>query len=391
MAKDDVARVPYIQRIRRGGETYCYFRKGDYREGPLASADGTPELQAEVDAILARLTKAQEAAAKPSPNTIGGMLKAYNKSAEYLSNARSTQDSYQYHIDEMIADFGDVMLFEVTHPWLRELRDAWAVRGHRAANIRMQVLKNALAPAIDDQADTRIKGDPFHKLPKVKRPHGAPEAHPMWEDHEVEAAIEDAIKRNTPGLARAIGLGRWGGFRRGTICAIPLNARPIGYDDNGVAHTRLYWLTEKGEVRCDKREDPRLTALMARTANAAMTIAYNADGRPWKERQLNQAIDRLMARLAQAGKVRAAVTDAGEVYCPLDIHGLRHARGVEIAMAGGSDAEIMSQLEHATDRAAKIYRRQADRRRMADGAQDRIDRVVSLREARKTQDAKNKA
>lgn len=60
-------------------------------------------------------------------------------------------------------------------------------------------------------------------------------------------------------------------------------------------------------------------------------------------------------------------------------------------MAGGSDAEIMSQLEHATDRAAKIYRRQADRRRMADGAQDRVDKGVSLREARKARDATNKA
>jgi hypothetical protein len=35
-------------------------------------------------------------------------------------------------------------------------------------------------------------------------------------------------------------------------------------------------------------------------------------------------------------------------------------------MAGASDAQIMLQLEHATDRAAKIYRRQADRRKMAD-------------------------
>ena len=61
----------------------------------------------------------------------------------------------------------------------------------------------------------------------------------------------------------------------------------------------------------------------------------------------------------------------------------------ELAMAGASDAEIMSQLEHATDRAAKIYRRQADRRRMADAGQDRIDNVVSIREQRKAKDAAN--
>lgn len=42
--------------------------------------------------------------------------------------------------------------------------------------------------------------------------------------------------------ARPLGLRR---FRRGTICAIPLNARPIGYGDAGAAHTRLFWMTEK--------------------------------------------------------------------------------------------------------------------------------------------------
>jgi hypothetical protein len=52
---------------------------------------------------------------------------------------------------------------------------------------------------------------------------------------------------------------------------------------------------------------------------------------------------------------------------------------VELAMAGASDCEIMSQLEHATESAAKIYRHQANRRKIADAAQDKIDKGVSLR------------
>ncbi len=133
---------------------------------------------------------------------------------------------------------------------------------------------------------------------------------------------------------------------------------------------------------CDKREDARLTALMARTASEALTIAYNADGQPWKERALNHAIDRHMAVLAKAGKVRAATAPDGTVYCPLTIHGLRHARGTELAEAGASDAEIMSQLEHTSDRQAKEYRRQANRRTMADAGQDRVDNVVKIRAGR---------
>jgi hypothetical protein len=381
-----VEKVRYVQRVTKDGKLHLYFRKGDYREGPLTSSDGSDELRQEVDAILKRLATV-ERAQKPKAGTVGGMLAAYNKAADtFLAKARSTQAEYQRLIDELTEDCGEVLLSEVTSAWLTEMRGAWAVRGYKAANDRRQVLKNALEPAI---ADDRIAGDPFAKVKKLKPPHGQGEAHPAWEDHEVEAAIEAAIARGRPGLARAIALGRWGGFRRGTICAIPLNARRKGYDDEGGEHVRLNWITEKRRVLCDKREDPRLTALMAKTASEALTIAFNADGHAWKPRQLNQAIDRLTASLAKAGKVRKATTEAGEVYCPLTILGLRNARGVELAEAGASDAEIMSQLEHASDRQAKDYRRQASRRQMADAGQDRIDNVVKLRarRARKAIDA----
>lgn len=102
-------------------------------------------------------------------------------------------------------------------------------------------------------------------------------------------------------------------------------------------------------------------------------MSATAVGAAWKPRQLNQAIDRLIEKLAETNRVRPNLT----------IHGLRHARGVELALAGASDAEIMSQLEHATDRAAKIYRRQAERRKLADAAQTKIDKVVRLRDLRK--------
>ena len=376
-------KIPHVQRIKRtDGRVDLYFRKGGWREGPLKSADGTAELLAEVQSILDKVARAQTAALKPRSNTVGGLLRAYNKSAEFLMLARSTQGEYQNYIDEIIEDCDTWPLTEVTRTWVLEMRDAWALRGHRAASNRLQVLKNAMAPVIDDETDNRIAGDPFHKVKKVSKPHSSDEAHPIWEDYEVEVAIDAAIENDQAGLARAIALGRFGGFRRGTICHIPLGARLTGYNDEGYPERRLYWITEKRIVRCDKREDPRLTAVMERTANRAITIAYNQRDHAWKERQLNQAVDRLMTRLAKDGRVRAAVDEEGEIYCPLTIHGLRHSRGVELAHAGASDAEIMGQLEQLSASAAQEYRRQANRRRMADSGQDKVDNVVRLRAAR---------
>lgn len=368
--------VPNVQRIKRAsGRVDLYFRKGDYREGPLANPDGTQALLDEVKAIITRLDKATAAAA-PRPGTVGAALDAYTgvvkdgkrtrASDDFLTLAASTQIEYQRLADEIKLDAGSVALGDVDKPWLRDMRSAWAERGYKAANDRMQVLKNALEPAIEDG---RVQGDPFHRLKKVRRPHDLGEAHPTWHDAETHAAIELAIARKLPGLARAIALGRYGGFRRGTICAMPVGARINGFDDHGQPQRRLQHVTEKRTVLADKPEDARLTALLARTPNRATTIAYNQRGYPWKERQLNQAITRLVAKLAESGKARPNLT----------IHGLRHARGVELAMAGASDAEIMSDLAQATDRAAKIYRRQADRRKLADQAQAKVDNVVRLR------------
>ena len=372
-------KVPYVQRVRRrDSRVDLYFRKGDHREGPLRGADGTPELRAEVDQILGRLDAAAKAY-RPKPGTIGGYLQKYRASERWRTLASSTQAHYGRLVSEIQADAGSVPVRDVTRAWLRDLRDAWAVRGHKATYDRMQVLKNALAEAIQDGD---LPDDPFQGLKKIKRPSRRPEVHPVWTDAEVDAAIDDAIKRDLPGLARAIALGRWAGFRRGTICAIPIAARLIGVDDEGQPHRRLRWITKKRDVLCDKREDARLSALFSRTPTRALTIAYNADSRPFKPRQFNQALDRHMARLASEGKVPAASDTDGVIFCPLTIHGLRHTRGTELAEAGASEAEIMSQLEHLTDRAARIYRRQAERRRMADAAQNRVDQVVQLKAKR---------
>jgi hypothetical protein len=119
-----VQKVRYVQRVRKDGKVHLYFRKGDYREGPLTAEDGTPELQAQVDAILARLANA-EAARKPIAGTIGAMLREYNRSPDtFLAKARSTQAEYQRLIDELTEDCGEVLLSEVTPAWLRDMRSA---------------------------------------------------------------------------------------------------------------------------------------------------------------------------------------------------------------------------------------------------------------------------
>lgn len=238
------AKIPDVQRVRSpDGKVRLYFRKGNHREGPLSSPDGSMELLEEVEAIVKRLAVR---AKRPSviEGTVGGMLLRYagdrgrqRPGAEFLGLAPSTQAEYRRMATEIREDCGEVQLSDVTAPWLRDLRDAWASQGYKAANDRRQVLKNALAPAIEDG---RIIADPFAKIGKLARPHDAGEAHPAWEDEEFNAAVADALGRDLPGLARAYALARWGGFRRGTICKIPLNARVVRPDLAGLSQRRLF-------------------------------------------------------------------------------------------------------------------------------------------------------
>lgn len=366
-------RVPHVQRVKRAnGRVDLYFRKGSVRRGPLKSPDNTPELQTEVSRILEGLKRAA-AAAVPVAGTVGRALERYNRSSEFLGLAQSTQRNYQYMIDELVTDCGDLRLQDVDYTWLKDLQDVWASRGYKVANDLMQVLKNALEPARKKGA---IRGRPFDDVAKLKRPSGMGEAHPAWRESEIIGAVELAIERKQPGLARAVALGAWGGFRRGGICRIPLAARIEGFDEDGVTEKRLYWTTPKRQVLCDKPEDPRLSAVLARTANRALTIAYNMYEQPWKERALNQAFDRLLERLAVQGRARPE----------LDIHGLRHARGMELAHAGASEFQIMAQLEHATSAAARHYIRQASRTQGANAGQAKVE-ILRQRRAKRSASA----
>lgn len=361
-------RPKYLKRFvdKRSGVERVYFRYGS-RQLPMSSPWGTRALAVEVANALA--AEQSRPAARPRPGTINGAIAEYEKSADFASLAPRTQKEYSRILRDMRATFEGVLLADVSASYVLELRDLWAQRGYRAANLSLQVFKNVCRrPTIVGD----ISGDPFKLIDKVPRPHSLGEANPFWEDDEVDAAIELALKIKRPGLARAIALGRWGGFRKQTICSIPLRARAVRQTSDGT-QVRLHWVTEKKKVLCNRREDIRLTNLILRTPSRALTIAYNSTGQPWTGRALSRAIERLMTTLSRRGEVRADLT----------VHGLRHARGVELARTGASDAEIMAQLDHATARAAAIYRRQAEREQLADASQDRVDaEVARLSEAR---------
>ena len=113
--------------------------------------------------------------------------------------------------------------------------------------------------------------------------------------------------------------------------------------------------------------------LAPRGGNSQGHVTYSKWGKPWKERSLNQAFDRLLEKLAKEGLARDF----------RDIHGLRHARGMELAYGGASEFQIMAQLEHTTPFTARIYIRQANRAKGANDGQTKVDDLIRRRMAKK--------
>jgi integrase len=378
----EAAEMKFVQRIEKGGKTYLYFRKKGEARIELKSAWGSQALQDEVDALAGAVF-----GAKPLPGTLKGAAVAYElEDADFLALAASTKVLYVGILNELKDDFGDVPVGRFTPEYLLELRNAWASRGHVAANHRLQVLKNLLWPSIIKANN----GDPFALIPQARRPANLKEPNPIWPEDVVITTIEAAIAQRKFGLARAVILARWAGPRRSDL--VVLTPRAL---DGG----RVSFISGKRKVRVDIAQDPHLVQWLARTPATQplearqgrkvkpdsptrlqpARLVYNLAGAPYTEDGLALELGKLLVELVKAQRIGGAVlNDAGDVVgCEYGLHGLRHTRGVELALSGCSDAEGAAQLGHASPSSFAKYRRQADRTRLADSA---TDRVVALRE-----------
>lgn len=359
----------------RDGSVRYYFQKKGFPlvrlKSPVPQAWAGSPMQREVDALLGRLAE------PPAPQTLAKALADYElRSADFTGLADSTKALYRIALGEFADDLGELPVSVFTPKYIDQLRDLWAQRGHRAANIRLQVLKNVLRPAMI--AGVFGGADPFAMIAGVRRPREAAEPHPIWSDAIVNAVIKRAIAERWFGLARGVAVGRYAGPRRGDIIAIAKAARHGG---------RLRFLSGKRRVLVDMREDPRLTAWLETTPAAqpftrdqrqrrarkgvvalpATTLVYNREGQRYTASGFGQALATIVAACHAAGEIDADHYDA---------HGLRHSFGVELALAGCSDAEGAAMMGHHSPNSFAQYRRQADRIRLADASSRRLERAL---------------
>ena len=373
--------MKYVMETKgRNGEVYLYLRKKGLPLIKLVNPmpqkgqeDGSP-LDLEVRGLIAGHT-----APKARKGTLREALRAYEtEDPDFLGLAASTKALYRIALKEFDEDLGDLQTSAFSARFLLDLRKAWARQGYRAANIRLQVLKNVLKPVLIADGAT---SDPFSLIEGVRRPSDKLEPHIIWPEIVVETVIRAAIEEERFGLARAVAIMRYVGARRGDAVTIPIAARQSG---------QFRYLSGKRKVPVDVPEDEKLTFWLAATPAAQpkkdwklkeerrtgvvqlppRTLVYSfrtykkSGSSRYTGSGLQQELGNIVARLFKEGRIDSDRYDS---------HGLRHTRGVEIALAGATDAQGAAMMGHSSPNSFAQYRRQADRLRMSRDGQALID------------------
>lgn len=365
--------MKYVHRIQQpDGRVFQYLRKKGLPA--IRLPDGLSD--AALERHVLQLVEDLGPAAPLAKGTMAAAVRAYElENPDFRGLAESTKYEYRLMLKEFEDDLGTLAITAFTPAFVDRLKSTWARRGHRAANLRLQVLRNVLKPAL---VAGRLKQDPFPLIGQVRRPRELREPHLIWSDEIFTVVMEAALEARKFGLARAVAVGRYIGARRGDLVAIPRSARQ---------HGRFQYVSGKRRVRVDVIEDTELGRWLARTPDAppdeprrgrkvkaeaapiaTTTLVYSVSGRPYTEDGLALELRKLVAKLHKEGPLES------DRY---DLHGLRHTRGVELALAGCSDAEGAAMMGHGSPSSFVQYRRQADRIRLSDAA---AARVVRLRE-----------
>jgi integrase len=354
--------MKYVNRIHRpDGSVQLYLRKPGLPAVRLPDGLAEAALQRHVDRLIADLSEGPGVGRR----TFMGALRAYElESPDFHGLAASTKYEYRRLLGEFAEDLGELAVSAFTPAYVNRLKVAWAKRGHRAANLRLQVLKNVLKASL---VAGHLKQDPFPLVGQVRRPRHLAEPHLVWSDAVLETAMAAGLAAQRHGLVRALAIARWTGARRGDLVRIPRSAR-----ENG----RFRFVSGKRRVRVDIPEDPALTRWLDETPAGPLlaarrgrklkagdpppspaTLVFNLAGQPYTEDGLGQELAKLVRALAAQGLIDS------DRY---DLHGLRHTRGVELALAGCSDAEGAALMGHSSASSFAAYRRQADRTRLSD-------------------------
>jgi integrase len=328
--------IPYIHRFRdRRGVVRHYFRRHGQRV-PLPGAPGSAEFMAAYEQDLAGVTPAEPGKSREVPGSFSALVAEYYRSAAFRGLAEETKRTYRNIIERFRATHGTkpVALLEARH--IRKMVDERADTP-AAANGLLKMLKVLMRHAVEYGWR---KDDP---TAAVRRMRYRSAGHTTWSEADI-AAFEKAHPSGTRARL-ALALLLYTGARRSDA---------VRFGRQHVQGDRIEWRQGKTGGTVSLPIHHELRAELAALPRDQLTFLVTRDGVPFTSTGFfNWFVE--------------CAKDAG-LDKGLSPHGLRKAFARRIAEGGGTSHQLMSATGHTSLKEVERYTRDANKRKLADGA-----------------------
>lgn len=245
-----------------GGTERVYYYA--WRGGPRIEAE--PNTRAFMSAYV-KLTRQRELS-KAQEGSIAELIRKYQQSPKWRSLRQTTRDGYQYAIDKIEAEWGELRVRDVNNPGQRrcflDWRDEIAEETPRMADLTISVLQSLLRYAIDRDYI------PDHPLREIEKVSDGTRRDIIWTDKDIQT-----FKAAAPAhLVRALMLAMWTGQRQSDLLRLTWAA----YDGTSLTVRQS---KTNGLVRVKVADD--LKALLDACKRPEVgPILTTEDGSPWR-------------------------------------------------------------------------------------------------------------
>lgn len=382
--RDQMSDRKHLSRKSAKGHVYWYFAPPKGRRVKLTEEHGSTEFWCTLERLNREYRQTQAGAAAPAPAvnpylaakvdpetmTVADLADRYEMSEKFATKATSTREGYGRNLKVIRAEIGTLPIAQVDRAAVLHLRDTLAkTKGYRAADYVMQTL-GAVFSYGGDRGAFAVRPNPMVRIGKAERPKGEANAAPpnrRWADWEVTNFLTYAPEH----IAIAAALGRYAGLRKmdcltwtwdcysgaqiETIIAEADDADPEEAEIGGVTSKRrvAVQMEARPELRAMLDKARRWGPVMVASARSRHGMTYSGFNASWQA---------AMADLRQKGLVGQGLTH----------HGLRHSFVAELAEAGCTVHEIMSQSGHKSTQSVEPYVRQAQQAALSAAASAKL-------------------
>ena len=348
--------LPYLNIYRVKGRLYAYYRRGPLRQR-LHGEVGSPEFLAAYQAIHARAIKADQGRPEVIERSLGDLIQRYRRSTNWTELKPSSRQDYEkalgplekmshlavkgiqrHHVKQILELYARK---EITHADGRKE----VVRTPRRANKLVTVLSILIGFAIE--LGWRREGDnPALGAKKLKVGRWR-----AWKDAEVERFLAEAPAHLRLACLLAVCTGQRGGDQ------VAMTWR--AYDGTAIEVVQEKTGEEDEDAEIWIPVHPALKVELDTVNRTALHIITRGDGTVWRSALEFQT--EVSHELRRMGMAKAVVW-----------HGLRKTAARWLAEAGCAEREIMSITGHKSPSMVNRYTEQADQRRRANSAMDKM-------------------